>query len=90
MGNILWKWLDGLGVDYMFIITKIYYVPDGQFSLLTPQYWSKYQQKDKRGNQYVGSKTLDDWLILFYNGRKNQLTFPLDDYNNVSTMQLAP
>ena len=29
MGNILWKWLDGLGVDYMFIITKIYYVPDG-------------------------------------------------------------
>ena len=92
IGTIIWRWEDDEGKIHKFTIPNLYYVPDGNVRLLSPQHWAKTQYLSIKMNERYGtmSQTTDKNITLFWNKKKNKLTVPLSKESNVGSFHLAP
>ncbi len=84
IGTLAWRWMDDAGQEHKFLIPKSFYVQGGNVRLLSPQHWAQ-AQKDTKPIQGTGSETDARQVTLFWNQRKNKLTIPLGQSDNVAT-----
>jgi hypothetical protein len=77
IGTITWKWLDNQGKTHTFLIPKLFYVPDGNVRLLSPQHWAQTQKVKDTTKHGTGSGTVNNKVVLFWNNCKNKLAIPL-------------
>ena len=88
IGTLAWRWMDDAGQEHKFLIPKSFYVQGGNVRLLSPQHWAQ-AQKDTKPIQGTGSETDARQVTLFWNQRKNKLTIPLGQRDNVATFLSA-
>jgi hypothetical protein len=85
IGTIMWKWDDDTGRTHKFTIPNLFYVPEGNIRLLSPQHWAQAQKYDKG----TGCETVGDKVTLCWSQRKNSLAIPLGCSDNVTTFHLS-
>ncbi len=89
IGTIRWCWEDDQGMVHDHTIPDLYYVPDGQVWLLSPQHWmQKTMSKQERHDHSHSCITKHDHILLSWKDKFIR-TVPLDE-SNVGTFTLAP
>jgi len=80
-GTLCWKINDDLGNPTTFLIPNSYYIPQGKVRLLSPQHLAQVVGDEDKAKQGTGCITTADACTLFWNGRTQQRTIPIDDSN---------
>lgn len=69
-GTIRFKVFDDDGVEHVFTIHNVLYVPDAPMNLLSPQKWIAGLTESERSNRGTMSITFDDVTLLIWGGQR--------------------
>ena len=90
IGIIVYKWYNNNGKFHHLKILNSYYVPEGNFCLLSPQHWCNQYGSSIRSREGTDNTTTASKTVLFLNGDTNKLDIFLEDTYSFANLYLAP